>query len=259
MRAFEFVKIPERQGKPREVGITMVIDKGLGVRGAQDLVEVGGEFVDVVKIGFGTGRLYPEEVLKQKVKIYRDAGIDVMCGGTFLEIALLQNALDEYLRAVREMGMNAVEFSDGTIDLSLEERLRILERIKSAGFKLISEVGKKDPSKDLEPEEMVSLIKADWEAGSWKVLIEARESGKRVGLYDEEGKVREEKMEAVLQGLGGVEGVIFEAPLKEQQVYLIKRFGPQVNLGNVQPVDVLAVETLRRGLRADTLLDLIPR
>jgi len=256
MKAFEnVISIPlsiRFPNKPRKEGITMVIDKGLGLREAQDLVEVARDYIDYIKIGFGTSRLVDEELLKKKIALYRENDIDVYPGGTLFEVAFAQGSLVKFLDEAKKLGFSAIEVSDGTITMSDSERYRAVEEAYKRGFKVISEVGKKDVAKDLTGEAYLLSIKKDLEHGISHVIIEARESGRRIGIYDEKGEVREDKLEIIIRDID-IKNLIFEAPNKNQQVYLILKFGPNVNLGNVQPTDIIALEALRQGLRGDTL------
>ncbi|MDW8044416.1 MAG: phosphosulfolactate synthase [Nitrososphaerota archaeon] len=251
----DIVKIPiaGRTKKPRESGLTMVIDKGLGLRQTQDLVEIAGDHIDIVKLAFGTSRLCPEEVVKKKIEVYKAQNIYVMPGGTFLEVVVAQGVLDKFLLRMKEYGFNAIEVSDGTIPMDDVTRANVLKAARDHGFKIIAEVGSKFKESDLSAEEFVRGIKRDLKLGAWKVIIEAREAGKGVGIYDEKGEIVKEKFEKVISGVFSIDDVIFEAPEKKQQTELILKFGPNVNLGNVQPADIVALEALRIGLRADTL------
>ncbi|MEM0368020.1 MAG: phosphosulfolactate synthase [Thermosphaera sp.] len=242
--------------KPRNEGLTMVIDTGLGVRYAQDLVEIAGEYIDFIKLGFGTSRLINIDIIKKKISIYRDYSIDVYPGGTLLEVAFIQGKLYEFLDEANNIGFTAIEVSDGTIPINDEQRVEIIEAAKERGFKVITEVGKKDATRDLTSAEYVKAIKRDLDLGVFKVIVEAREAGRGVGIYDEKGDVREDKLWTIVKDID-VRNLIFEAPNRNQQVYLILKFGPNVNLGNIHPNDVIPLEALRRGLRADTLKTLI--
>lgn len=256
MYTFEdIVKLPisGRTKKPRELGLTMVIDKGLGLREAQDLAEIAGDHIDIVKLAFGTSRLCPESVIKKKIEVYKTQNIYVMPGGTFLEVVIAQNVLDKFLLRMKDYGFNAIEISDGTIPMDDKTRANVIQAACDHGFKIIAEVGSKFKESDLTAEEFVKGIKRDLKLGAWKVIIEAREAGKGVGIYDEKGEIVKEKFEKVISGVVSINDIIFEAPEKKQQTELILKFGPNVNLGNIQPTDVVALEALRVGLRADTL------
>lgn len=256
MKAFEFINEP-LQGriteKPREKGLTMVIDTGLGLNSVRDLMENASEYIDLVKLAFGTSRLMDREALIKKIELYKEYGVDVFPGGTFLEIAYSQNALEKFLEEARKLGFTAIEVSDGSIKVSEAERERIISMVKEKGFEVLAEVGKKLKSEDLTPEEYAEAIERDLELGVFKVLIEAREAGRGIGIYDDSGKVIEERVDLMLKHVD-VHELMFEAPLKSQQLWLISKYGPNVNLGNIHPEDVIALEALRRGLRADTFI-----
>lgn len=238
--------------KPRDEGITMIIDTGLGSSEARDLCEIAGDYIDYVKVGFGTARLINEEVMKKKIALYREYNIDVYPGGTLFEIALAEGAVDGFLEQAKRIGFTTIEISDGTISMSDEQRSDAIKKASKLGFKVISEVGKKDAAIDLAGEAYARGIKRDLELGALKVIIEARESGKRIGIYDEKGEIREDKLKTMTEGVE-IKNLMFEAPNKDQQVYLILKFGSNVNLGNIHKKDIIPLEALRQGLRGDTL------
>ncbi|OGD30357.1 MAG: phosphosulfolactate synthase [Candidatus Aminicenantes bacterium RBG_13_63_10] len=242
-----------RAAKPRASGLTMVIDKGLGLAAVRDLLEVAGDVIDIVKLTFGTSAFYDRTLLQAKNRLLAEANVLSMPGGTFLEVAFWQGVLDGYLERARDLGFSAIEVSDGTIDVPIEDRARIIRRSREAGFRVISEVGKKDP-RDAPPlSHLQTLIREDLDNGAFKVIIEAREAGKGVGIFDSEGKTRREEVEQIAAGVSDVNDLLWEAPLKNQQQDLILRFGLNVNLGNIPPDEILALEALRRGVRGDTL------
>lgn len=243
----------ERAAKPRRRGLTMVIDKGLGLEQTGALLELAGEYIDFVKLGFGTAALYPERVLREKVALLRAHGVEPYPGGTFLEVAVLQGRLEEYLAASRELGFRTVEVSDGTIELGPRAREQAIRAARALGFTVITEVGKKDGARELDPVAARAQLEADLAAGAAAVILEGRESGKGVGVYDREGRLKLDLVERIVSGLPDPGVILWEAPLKAQQQELIALFGPNVNLGNVAPDEVIALEALRRGLRADTL------
>lgn len=245
--------LPGRAPKPRGRGQTMIIDKGLGLGQTGDLLEMAADYIDYIKFTFGTAALYSPAMLRAKVGVIRSYGIEVYPGGTFLEIALTQNRLDDYLERSREMGFSLIEVSDGTITLSPDQRLHAIERARALGFRVITEVGKKEAGVELDPAEAVAQILADLEVGAEKVIVEGRESGKGAGLYDAQGRLRADDLDALAAGVPDPGILMWEAPLKSQQEALIARFGPNVNLGNIPPDEALAVEALRLGLRGDTL------
>ncbi|MEW6399220.1 MAG: phosphosulfolactate synthase [Bacillota bacterium] len=245
-----------RVGKPRHVGLTMVLDKGLGFGETRDLLDMAAPYLDVYKLTFGTPAFYPGERLREKIALIRAYDVDVCPGGTLLEIAVLQGVAEGFLERTADLGFSCVEISDGTISMARSLRSWCVRKALSLGFKVITEVGKKDPAQRMAPESMKEVALRDLAEGAWKVIVEARESGKGVGIYDSSGSVRPGELEALVEGMNE-EDLIWEAPLKDQQVALIRRFGPNVNLGNVPPQDVIALEALRAGMRADTLRDLV--
>lgn len=242
-----------RSEKPRLTGLTMVLDKGMGENSLQDLIQTAGEYIDIIKLTFGTSAFYERDFLVRKNERIVSSGIEVMPGGTFLEVAVWQKSLDAYLKRAKRLGFSAIEISDGTIAMTRMIRREAIQRALDLGFKVITEVGKKDPA-EAPPLELVhELIEADLAAGAFKVVIEAREAGKGVGIFDQEGQTKKDEVERILAGGVSPEALIWEAPLKNQQQDLILRFGPNVNLGNIPPDEVLALEALRQGLRGDTL------
>jgi phosphosulfolactate synthase len=242
-----------RTSKPRQTGITMVIDKGLGIRRLEDLVETCGEFVDVIKLTFGTSAFYDEALLKRKNEMITASNIDVMPGGTFLEVAIWQKSIDKYLDRAKDLKFSAIEISDGTIEMDSQTRKDTIKKSLDKGFKVITEVGKKDPKEVLPISLIHQLIEEDMQNGAFKVIIEAREAGKGVGIFDAEGKVKDEEIDNIIAGVKDTDCLIWEAPLKNQQQALILRLGLNVNLGNIPPEEVLALEALRQGVRGDTL------
>jgi phosphosulfolactate synthase len=249
------VELPvrDRLRKPRESGWTMVLDKGLGLHAVDDLMQVAAPVIDVVKLSFGTSALLDHALLKEKVRTITAHGVHCMPGGTLQEVALWQGAFERYLERARELGFDALEVSDGTIPADARTRADAIARAVKAGFRVLSEVGKKDPG-DAEPvARLAEVVNADLDHGAFMVIMEAREAGKGVGIYDAAGTPREAEIEAFLRGVRDPGRVLWEAPLGPQQRYLVLRFGPNVSLGNVAPEDVLALEALRCGLRGDTL------
>lgn len=249
------VKMPVkgRSAKPRESGLTMVIDKGIGLYHLQDLIQAAGEYIDIIKLTFGTSAFCDEDFLKKKNKMVTSSAIDVMPGGTLLEVAVWQGVIDDYLDRAKELGFSAIEVSDGTIEMDLRTRKKVIKKSLDKGFKVITEVGKKDPKEVLPISLVHQLIREDMENGAFKVIVEAREAGKGVGIFDFEGKIKEEEVDHIIAGIEDVNCLIWEAPLKGQQQALILRFGVNVNLGNIPPDEVLALEALREGVRGDTL------
>jgi phosphosulfolactate synthase len=242
-----FLDLPARSAKPREQGITHVLDRGLSVAEVDGMVEVAGSMVDFVKLGWGTALATGN--LQAKLERYRAHDIPVVLGGTLTELAISQRRLDGLVSYVRELGLRHVEISDGTIALDHDEKLRLIERL-AADFVVFSEVGSKDDTKIMAPYRWVEQISSELEAGAWKVIAEARETG-TAGIYRADGEVRMGLIDEIAHEIDPGR-MVFEAPQKEQQVWFIERFGPEVNLGNITPSDVLSLETLRLGLRSDT-------
>jgi len=245
----DFLTLPERADKPRSSGITHVLDKGLGPTQIIDLLAVAAPYVDVVKLGWGTA--YVTHNLSQKVEQYLSHDVPVCLGGTMLEVALRQGRLEQYVHAVRELGIEHVEVSDGTIDMQEDDKLSLIRRL-AREFTVLSEVGSKDAARIIPPYVWVERIKRELDAGAWKVITEGRESG-TVGVYQKTGEVKEGLIDEIVAAVSP-DQLLFEAPVKAQQAWFIKQFGSDVNLGNIPPEEVISLETLRLGLRGDTLL-----
>lgn len=252
MLAYQFLN-QVSQKKGRQVGLTMVLDKGLGLNQTTDLIQTAGQYIDFVKFGWGTSATIERDLIKAKIQKYTAAGIKPYPGGTLLEVALLNDKLDEFFTETKALGFKAVEVSDGSTDISATKRRLVIQQAKANGFWVISEVGKKNPQLDhqLSIQTRLAEIKADLAAGSNLVIIEAREAGKNIGIYDADGNIIEQELDQLASA--GIDKLIFEAPLKKQQVNLILKFGPQVNLGNIATADAISLETLRTGLRGDTV------
>ncbi|MRX47623.1 phosphosulfolactate synthase [Pedobacter puniceum] len=239
--------IPERTQKPREKGLTMVMDKGLSLRQVEDFLEVSGTHTDIVKLGWATSYVTPN--LKDKLKLYKEAGIPVYFGGTLFEAFVIRDQFDDYRRVLQEYGMEYVEVSDGSIEIEQDEKCEFIRKL-SQDFTVISEVGSKDATKIFAPYKWIQLMKTEIEAGSWKVIAEAREGG-NVGIYRDSGEVRQGLVDEILTQIPE-ETIIWEAPQKAQQVWFIELIGTNVNLGNIAPAEVIPLETIRLGLRGDT-------
>ncbi|HVW14740.1 MAG TPA: phosphosulfolactate synthase [Mucilaginibacter sp.] len=239
--------LPDRTAKPRDMGITMVMDKGLSLRQAEDFIEVAGPYTDIVKLGWATSYVTPN--LDDKLRVYREAGIPVYFGGTLFEAFVVRGEFDEYRRILDKFGMEHAEVSDGSIDIEHDVKCEYIRKL-SDQVTVISEVGSKDVTKIFAPYKWIKLMRAEIEAGSWKVIAEARESG-NVGIYRDSGEVRQGLVDEILtqipQGT-----IIWEAPQKAQQVWFIKLLGANVSLGNIAPAEVIPLETLRLGIRSDT-------
>jgi phosphosulfolactate synthase len=254
-RAFqEYIEIPEK------FGTVMVIEKEFGPENARDWAAIASPIVNMVKITFGTAALYDEQTLKKKISVYNDAGINTSIGGTLTEVAILNSGgyskshLQGYLDYAKKLGFTHIEFSDGSIYIPDEERRKIIAMIRDTGFRVISEVGKKNPDLDelLTLEYRVRLMKQDLDSGAEMVIIESRESGKGIGVYGKSGEIDFEELDAIIEGVG-LENTMIEAPNKNQQQMIFMHYGPMANIGNVQPSDILSVGALRSGLRGDTI------
>jgi phosphosulfolactate synthase len=241
--------LPARSAKPREQGITHLMDRGLSVRDVDDLMEVAGDAVDIVKLGFGTAAATGN--LQDKLERYRLHDVPVVLGGTLTELAIVQGRVDAYVGWIRELGLDLVEVSDGTIALDERDKRALIARLAGEGFTVLSEVGSKDATEIMAPYRWVEQIEAELAAGAWKVICEGRETG-TAGIARPDGELRQGLIDEIAHAVDPGQ-VIFEAPQKDQQAVLIKRFGPDVNLGNIPPQDVLALETMRLGLRSDTM------
>ena len=246
----DFLSLPGRPPKPRQVGLTHVIDKGLPLPVIEGILESSGDHVDIVKLGWGTA--YVTRNLRDKLALYRAAGIPVVLGGTFWETCMAQHKLEEYRRWVSDLGLQHVEISDGTITMAHDAKLEHIARL-AQDFVVLSEVGSKDIDTVIAPYRWVELIEAELRAGAWKVITEARETG-TAGIFRGDGEVRMGLIDEIVHAIDP-NRLLFEAPQKSQQVWFIRKFGPNVNLGNIPPDEVIPLETLRLGLRADTLLN----
>ncbi|MHB8986459.1 MAG: phosphosulfolactate synthase [Eubacteriales bacterium] len=252
-----YFPIRGRSKKPRLRGLTMLLDKGLGPGKTGDLLYTAGDYIDYLKLGFGTSALYTREALEEKICLAKTFQVDIYPGGTFLEIAVLQGKLKEFLLTAKNLGFTAIEVSDGTINMTSEVRERAVLMAADLGLKVLTEVGKKDPKESAPIGEYIKQIRLDLKNGASRVIVEGRESGKNAGFYDMEGHFDECDMELILSAVDDPGLLIWEAPLKEQQQELILRFGPDVNLGNISPYEVMALEAMRVGLRGDTLRSVI--
>lgn len=244
----ELFRDPNRTAKPRQSGLTHVLDKGMAVREIENLCEVAASYVDIIKFGWATSVV--TENLEAKIRVCQRLGIDICCGGSLFEIAYSRGKLDDYVAFLKDHGFRLVEVSDGVIELPETEKLRLIERL-AADFRVLSEIGSKDETVVVAPYRWVKQIKNELNAGAWKVVTEGRESG-TVGLYRPTGEIRTGLIEEIEVEIDPSR-LIFEAPQKAQQVWLVKHFGCNVNLGNIPPGEVISLETIRQGLRADTM------
>ena len=245
----DLLDLPHRSAKPRERGVTHVIDRGLSIAEVDGLMEVAGDSVDIVKLGWGTALRTGN--LEQKLARYREHGVPVVLGGTLTELAIAQERLERLVAWVHELGLEHFEISDGTIALEHGRKVELIERL-SKEFIVLSEVGSKDDTGAITPPyRWVEQMRAELGAGAWKVIAEGREAG-TAGIFRPTGEVREGLIGEVVHDIDPAR-IMFDAPRKHQQVWFVRRFGPEVNVSNIAPIDVLALETLRLGLRSDTL------
>jgi len=244
---YQLPQLPERSVKPRNSGLTMVMDKGLGLRQVEDFLESSEQYVDIVKLGFGTSIVTPK--LEEKLALYKEAKIPVYLGGTLFEAFLVRGKVDDYKRLLEKYGITHMEISDGSIEITQEEKCRHIVSF-AKDFTVLSEVGSKDAEKIIPPYKWIAMMKAELEAGAWKVIAEARESG-TVGIFRSTGEVRSGLIEEILTQIPQ-EKILWEAPQKVQQLWFIELYGANVSLGNIAPNEVIPLETLRIGLRGDS-------
>jgi phosphosulfolactate synthase len=245
--------LPERPSKPRNEGITMVMDKGLGMNQAEDLINTSAHLIDFIKLGFGTSYVNPN--VKEKIKVYQKNNIKVYPGGTLFEAFVIRNQFDDFLRFVDELGYDSIEVSDGSMKMNHDEKCKYIE-ILSRNFTVVSEVGSKQAGVEMPTAVWANQMKTEKEAGSFKVIAEARESG-TVGIYDSTGKPDFTLIDILTHAIP-FKDIIWEAPQKAQQTWFIKYFGANVNLGNISPTEIIPLETLRVGLRGDTFFEPLP-
>jgi phosphosulfolactate synthase len=244
---FSLNNIPDRAIKPRQKGMTMVMDKGLSIREVEDFLSVAEPYSDLVKLGWGTSHVMPN--LEDKLAVYRKAKVPYYFGGTLFEAFIIRNQFDDFRRILDKYKLEYAEVSDGSIQLPHDEKCEYIRKL-SEQVTVLSEVGSKDDESIIAPYRWIELMDAEIQAGSWKVIAEARESGS-VGIYRESGEVRQGLIDEILTKIP-YENIIFEAPQKSQQVWFIKLLGSNVNLGNIAPSEVIPLETIRLGLRGDT-------
>ncbi len=244
---FEISNLPTRTQKPRESGLTMVMDKGLSLREAEDFVDVASEFTDIIKLGFGTSIITPR--VADKIKLYQDAGIPVYFGGTLFEAFVIRNQFDDYLRLLEKYKLTHAEISDGSIEITEDEKCEYIRKT-AQHVTVLSEVGSKDAEKIIPPYKWIKMMEQEIQAGVWKVIAEAREGG-NVGIFRGTGEVRSGLVEEILTQIPQ-EKILWEAPQKSQQVWFMKLYGANVSLGNIAPHEVIPLETLRLGLRGDS-------
>lgn len=246
---YTLTQLPDRTDKPRQSGLTMVMDKGLSLREVEDFLSTSSEYTDIVKLGWATSFVTPN--LKEKLAIYQQAGVPVYFGGTLFEAFVVRKQFDEYRKLLDRYDMAYAEVSDGSIDMTQDDKCDYIRRLATQ-VTVLSEVGSKDEAKIIPPYKWIQLMKAELEAGAWKVIGEAREGG-TVGLFRSSGEVRQGLVEEILTQVP-FEKILWEAPQKEQQVWFVKLLGANVNLGNIAPHEVIPLETIRLGLRGDTFM-----
>ena len=250
---YQLPHIPERPAKPREAGVTMVMDKGLSTRQAEDMIEASGHLIDFVKLGFGTS--YISKNLETKIKLYKEAGLKVYLGGTLFEAFIIRNMFNDYIKLLDKFKLEVAEVSDGSIVMPHDKKCEYISKL-SKNFMVLSEVGSKEAGIIIHPAKWISMMSKELAAGSWKVIAEARESG-NVGIYRPNGHAHTLLINKILSKIPK-EKILWESPQKSQQVWFIKLLGPNVNLGNISCEDVIPLETLRLGLRADTFFTFLP-
>jgi len=244
---YHLEQIPERTNKPRNTGFTMIMDKGLSLREVEDMIETSGDFIDIVKLGWATS--YVTKNLNEKLAIYKAAGIPVYLGGTLFEAFVIRDQFSDYQKVLDKYDLSHAEVSDGSITMDHDKKCEYIETLAKQ-VTVLSEVGSKDAAKIIPPYKWIEQMQTELEAGAWKVIGEARESG-NVGLFRDSGEVRQGLVEEILTKIPE-DKILWEAPQKEQQVWFIKLIGTNVNLGNIAPNDIIPLETIRLGLRGDT-------
>ena len=251
---FNLSFIPKRSEKPRNEGVTMMMDKGLGLREVEHFIEASGHLTDIVKFGFGTS--YVTNNLEEKIALYKSAGIRPYFGGTLFEAFYARGKFNDYQKVIDKYKLDLVEVSDGSIVIQHEEKCKIIHEL-SKNMTVMSEVGSKDSGILISPAKWVRLMKGELDAGSWKVIAEGREAG-NVGVFRPNGTAHSVLINRIIASVKP-EDILWEAPQKNQQVWFIKLFGAEVNLGNIAPNDMIPLECLRLGLRGDTFFDFLPK
>lgn len=244
---FNISQIPDRRAKPRESGLTMVMDKGLSIEEAKNFMSSSKEHVDLVKLGFGTAFVTPN--LREKIEIYQSFGVPVYFGGTLFEAFLIRNQFNDYVNVCKDFNISFMEVSDGSISIPHTEKCGYIEKLTKLGT-VLSEVGSKDAENIIPPYKWIELMRAELDAGAKYVIAEAREAG-NVGIYRGTGEVRQGLVQEILTQIPE-EKILWEAPQKAQQLYFLELIGCNVNLGNIAPSELIALEAMRIGLRADT-------
>ncbi|MDP2337540.1 MAG: phosphosulfolactate synthase [Bacteroidota bacterium] len=250
---FRLPHMPERPAQPRENGLTMVMDKGLSLREAEDLCDISAPYCDLLKLGFGTSIITNR--LHEKIRLYKSAGLKPYFGGTLFEAFAVRDMFDDYRRFLDEYEMEVVEVSDGVMELDHDLKCKYISNL-SKDYTVLSEVGSKLKGKEISNAKWIAFMQTELQAGSWKVIAEARESG-NMGIYNDDGSANFELILDIKKAIDP-NVILWEAPLKTQQVWFIKLLGPNVNLGNIATDEIIPLETLRLGLRGDTLLSFLP-
>jgi phosphosulfolactate synthase len=250
---FNLCNLPEREIKPRKIGITMVMDKGISLRQAQDFIDTSSDFVDFVKLGFGTSLI--SKNVKEKIKLYQKANLKVYVGGTLFEAFVIRNKFEDYIKYISDLGIDSAEVSDGSIEIDHEKKCEYIFKL-SKEFMVLSEVGSKEEGVIIHPSRWIKMMENELKAGAFKVIAEARESG-NVGIYHKNGSAHSMLINRIVNKIK-IENIIWETPQKSQQVYFLKLFGSNVNVGNISIDDVIPLETLRLGLRGDTFFTFLP-
>lgn len=240
-------KIPERSKKPRQSGLTMVMDKGLSLREVEDMLSISSDHMDIVKLGWATSYVTP--ILKEKIELYHSANIPVYLGGTLFEAFVVRDQFEDYIRVLEKYNLKYAEVSDGSVVMEHDVKCDYISKL-TQHVTVLSEVGSKDAAKIIPPYKWIEQMQTELDAGAWKVIGEAREGG-NVGLFRDSGEVRQGLVEEILTKIPN-EKIMWEAPQKAQQVWFIKLLGTNVNLGNIAPNEVIPLETIRLGLRGDT-------
>lgn len=245
--------LPERTNKPRESGITMVMDKGISLRQAEDMLENGSDFIDFIKLGFGTSVITKN--VKEKIKLYQRNNIKVFVGGTLFEAFVIRNKFTDYIKFIDSFGIDSAEVSDGSININHAQKCEYISKL-AKNFTVLSEVGSKEEGVIIHPARWIKMMQAELDAGSQKVIAEARESG-TVGIFHKNGSAHTLLINRIVNKIK-LENIIWETPQKAQQIYFLKLFGCNVNVGNIAVDDIIPLETLRLGLRGDTFFTFLP-
>ncbi len=250
---FNLPHLPQRTVSPRKNGVTMVMDKGISLRQAEDFLSSSSDYVDFVKLGFGTSIV--SKNVKEKIKLYKDAGIKVYVGGTLFEAFVIRNKFDDYLKYISDFGLDCAEVSDGSIELEHDKKCEYITKLAKE-YTVLSEVGSKEEGVIIHPARWIKMMENELKAGAFKVIAEARESG-TVGIFHKNGSAHTMLINRIVNKVK-IENIIWETPQKSQQVYFLKMFGCNVNVGNIGVDDVIPLETLRLGLRGDTFFTFLP-